>query len=121
MAGPAREDEAGLRASQAIVESLIAREVARGVDSSRDRGGGLLARLRDGAAHRPAPSASLAGIVGLSGYLALADRTAAERSAANQGHADLSGPWPVDPMIPLPRAQASRDALIAARLRRAMA
>jgi phospholipase/carboxylesterase len=113
LGGPAREDEAGLRASQAIVESLIAREVARGVPSSRIVVGGFsqgcAMALLTGLRHRD----KLAGIVGLSGYLPLADRTAAERSTANQGTPIFLAHGRFDPMIALPRALASRDALVA--------
>ena len=45
-----REDEAGLRASQALVEALIAREKARGIPADAHRARRLLAGLRDGAA-----------------------------------------------------------------------
>jgi phospholipase/carboxylesterase len=53
----------------------------------------------------------LAGIVGLSGYLPLADRTAVERSAVNQGTPIFLAHGRFDPMIALPRAVATRDAL----------
>jgi phospholipase/carboxylesterase len=113
LGGPAREDESGLRASQAIVESLIAREVDRGVSASRIVVGGFsqgcAMALLTGLRHRH----KLGGIVGLSGYLPLVDRTAAERSAANQGTPIFMGHGRFDPMIALPRAIASRDALIA--------
>ncbi|MFI4932546.1 MAG: alpha/beta hydrolase [Burkholderiales bacterium] len=109
--GPAVEDEAGLRASQVLVEGLIAREVARGVSPSRIVLAGfsqgcamaLLTGLRHGA--------RLAGIVGMSGYLPLADKTAVERSAANQGTPIFLAHGRFDPMIALPRAVATRDAL----------
>ncbi|HEY6354468.1 MAG TPA: dienelactone hydrolase family protein [Burkholderiaceae bacterium] len=109
--GPAVEDEAGLRASQALLEGLIAREVARGVSPSRIVLAGfsqgcamaLLTGLRHGA--------GLAGIVGMSGYLPLADKTAAERSAANQGTPIFLAHGRFDPMIALARAVATRDAL----------
>ncbi|MCW5661034.1 MAG: carboxylesterase [Burkholderiaceae bacterium] len=113
LGGPAREDEAGLRASQRIVESLIEREVARGVPSSRIVVGGFsqgcAMALLTGLRHRD----KLAGIVGLSGYLPLADKTATERSAANEGTSIFLAHGRFDPMIALPRAMASRDALIA--------
>ena len=113
LGGPAREDEAGLRASQAIVESLIAREVSRGVASSRivvaGFSQGCAMALLTGLRHAD----KLAGIVGLSGYLPLAEKTATERSAANQGTPIFLAHGRFDPMIALPRAQASRDALIA--------
>lgn len=113
LGGPAREDEAGLRASQAIVKSLIAREVQRGVATSRivvaGFSQGCAMALLTGLRH---PS-KLAGIVGLSGYLPLADKTAAERSAANRETPIFLAHGRFDPMIALPRAQATRDALIA--------
>lgn len=111
LGGPAIEDEAGLRASQVLVEGLIAREVARGVSPSRIVLAGfsqgcamaLLTGLRHGE--------RLAGIVGLSGYLPLAGATAAERSAANQNTPIFLAHGRFDPMIALPRAVATRDAL----------
>jgi phospholipase/carboxylesterase len=113
LGGPAREDEAGLRQSQRIVESLIAREVERGVAPSRIVVGGFsqgsAMALLTGLRHRD----KLAGIVGLSGYLPLADRTAAEGSAANQDTPIFLAHGRFDPMIALPRALASRDALLA--------
>ena len=113
LSGPAREDEAGLRASQAIVESLIAREVQRGVASARIVLGGFsqgcAMALLTGLRQRD----KLAGIVGLSGYLPLADKTAAERNAANQDTPIFLAHGRFDPMIALPRAIASRDALVA--------
>jgi phospholipase/carboxylesterase len=113
LGGPAREDQAGLRQSQQIVESLIAREVERGVAPSRIVVGGFsqgsAMALLTGLRHRD----KLAGIVGLSGYLPLADKTAAERCAANQDTPIFLAHGRFDPMIALPRAQASRDALLA--------
>jgi phospholipase/carboxylesterase len=113
LGGPAREDEGGLRASQRIVEALIAREVERGVASSRIVVGGFsqgcAMALLTGLRHRD----RLAGIVGLSGYLPLAETTAAERSAANQATPIFLAHGRFDPMIALPRAIASRDALVA--------
>jgi len=111
LGGHGTEDEAGLRASQALVEDLIAREVTRGVSPSRIVLAGfsqgcamaLLAGLRH--------AERLAGIVGMSGYLPLADKTAAERSAANQSTPIFLAHGRFDPMIALPRAVATRDAL----------
>ena len=110
--GPGQpEDEAGLRASQALVEALIAKEVARGVAASRI----VLAGFSQGCAMTLITGLRLrerlAGLACLSGYLPLAALTASERNAA---HADL----PIfmahgrsDGMIPIARAMASRDAL----------
>jgi phospholipase/carboxylesterase len=78
------EDEAGIRASQATVETLIRRENARGIPSERivlagfSQGGSLA--LFAGLRYRE----KLAGIMGLSCYLPLAGRLVAERDAVNQ-------------------------------------
>ncbi|WP_428421190.1 alpha/beta hydrolase [Methylibium sp.] len=105
------EDEAGLRASLLQVRALIERENARGMPSSRivlagfSQGGAmtLLTGLRHGE--------RLAGLAGLSGYLPLAATTAAERSAANADVPIFLAHGRDDPVIQLPRATASRDAL----------
>lgn len=109
--GPRREDEAGLRASLELVRALIERENARGIPSSRIVLAGfsqgcamtLLTGLRHGE--------RLAGLAGLSGYLPLAPVTADERSAANADVPIFLAHGRADPVIPLPRATASRDAL----------
>ena len=80
--GVRREDEAGLRRSQALVEDLIARE-------------------------------RLGGLVGLSGYLPLAGTIAAERATANADVPIFLAHGRMDPMIPIVRATASRDTLVA--------
>jgi len=111
--GGGSEDEAGLRASQALVEALIAREQERGVPAHRivlaGFSQGCALTLMTGLRHRE----RLAGLVGLSGYLPLVDRTAAERAPANQATQIFLAHGRFDPMIPLPRAIASREALTA--------
>lgn len=106
-----REDEAGLRASQAQIDALIAAEVARGVPASRivlmGFSQGCAMALMTGLRHPE----RLAGIVGLSGYLPLADTTAAERHTANADVPIFLAHGRVDPVVPLARAVASRDAL----------
>jgi phospholipase/carboxylesterase len=106
-----REDEAGLRQSQQAVEALIARERQRGVAASRTVlmgfSQGCAMTLLTGMRHRE----RLAGLVGLSGYLPLADRTAAERSAASSGLPIFLAHGRDDTVVPLARAEASRDAL----------
>ena len=83
--GPGRpEDEPGLRASITQVQALLDREVARGIPPSRT----VLMGFSQGCAMTlltglRAPQ-RLAGLAGLSGYLPLADRSAAERHTANQ-------------------------------------
>ena len=112
IAGPGQpEDEAGLRQSQALIEVLIAREVERGVPASRivlmGFSQGCAMTLMTGVRHRE----RLGGLVGLSGYLPLAERTAAERSDANALVPIFMAHGRADPMIPLARATWSRDAL----------
>jgi phospholipase/carboxylesterase len=79
-----REDEAGLRESFAAVHALLDREVARGVPASRivlaGFSQGCAITLGAGLRYRE----RLAGLAGLSGYLPLAESTAAERSDANR-------------------------------------
>jgi phospholipase/carboxylesterase len=78
------EDESGIRASQALVEALIRRENERGIPSERivlagfSQGGALALVTGTRYPHK------LAGIMGLSCYMLLAERFAAERAAANQ-------------------------------------
>jgi len=108
-----REDEAGLRESQALVEGLIAREKARGVPAGRivlagfSQGGAMT--LMTGLRHNE----RLAGLVGLSGYLPLAAKAEAERHAANRDVPIFLAHGNGDPVIPIARARQSRDALVA--------
>ena len=108
-----REDEAGLRQSQALVEALIERERARGIAASRIVLGGFsqgcAMTLMTGLRFRE----RLAGLLGMSGYLPLAATTAAERSDANAGVPIYLGHGRQDPVIAIDRATASRDALVA--------
>lgn len=106
-----REDERGLRASQALVESLIDRERERGIDAARivlmGFSQGCAMTLMTGLRY----GQRLAGLVGLSGYLPLAAVTEAERHGANQGVPIFLGHGSADGVIPIARATASRDAL----------
>jgi phospholipase/carboxylesterase len=111
--GTPREDEAGLRASQALVEALIANERARGVPASRI----VLAGFSQGCAMTFMTGLRhgerLAGLLGMSGYLPLATLTGAQRSAANAGVPIFQAHGSLDPVIPIARATQSRDALLA--------
>ena len=106
-----REDEAGLRASQAAIEALIANEKARGMPASRivvaGFSQGCAMAYMVGLRH----AEPLAGIVGMSGYLPLANLIAAERSAASQNVPIFMAHGNRDGVVMLPRAAASRDAL----------
>jgi phospholipase/carboxylesterase len=108
-----REDEAGLRESQALVEGLIAKEKARGVPARRivlaGFSQGCAMTLMTGLRH----DERLAGLVGLSGYLPLATKAEAERHAANRDTPIFLAHGSGDPVIPIARARQSRDALTA--------
>jgi phospholipase/carboxylesterase len=106
-----REDEAGLRASLADVEELLAREEARGIAPERIVLAGfsqgcamaLLTGLRHGR--------RLAGIAGLSGYLPLALHTAAERHGANAETPVFLAHGSHDDIVVPARGRTTRDAL----------
>jgi len=111
--GAKREDEAGLRASQALVDALIAHERERGVAANRI----VLAGFSQGCAMTFMTGLRygerLAGLLGMSGYLPLGGLTAAECSAANAGLPIFQAHGTADPVIPIARAIQSRDALVA--------
>ncbi len=106
-----RQDEAGMRASIAELEALIAREVARGVAASNivlagfSQGAAMV--LAGGLRHRE----RLAGIVALSGYLPLHEALAAERASANADVPILIAHGSVDPVVPQPLGMLARDFL----------
>lgn len=106
-----REDEVGLRRSQASIEALIEKEKSRGIAANRivvaGFSQGCAMALMTGLRH----AEKLAGIVGLSGYLPLAATLAAERHAANHGTPIFLAHGSADPVVVLPRATATRDAL----------
>ena len=108
-----REDDVGLRASQALVEALIAKEKARGVKATRivlaGFSQGCAMTLMTGLRH----DERLAGLVGLSGYLPLAAKAEAERHAANRDVPIFLAHGTIDPVITIDRARVSRDALVA--------
>lgn len=106
-----REDAAGVRASQGLLEALIAREAARGSPADRivlagfSQGGAIA--LQAGLRHRE----RLAGIMALSTYLPIADTLAAEADAANRGVPIFYAHGTQDPVVPLARAESSRGLL----------
>jgi len=112
--GQRREDETGVRASQATVEELITREKARGVPAARlvlagfSQGGAIA--LQTGLRH----GERLAGIMALSTYLPVASTLAAEASPANRATTIFMAHGLDDPLIPIERATMSRRQLEAA-------
>jgi len=107
-----REDEAGLRQSQQQIDALIARENACGIATDKiilaGFSQGCAMALQTGLRHPQ----KLAGIMGLSGYIPLADKVEAERHAANQDAPIFLVHGASDPVIPIQRAQQSRDLLL---------
>ncbi|ARN20475.1 alpha/beta hydrolase [Piscinibacter gummiphilus] len=108
-----REDEGGLRQSRVLIDALIRRERERGIPANRivlsGFSQGCAMTLMVGLRHPE----RLAGLAGLSGYLPLADKTEAELSPANRDVPIFLVHGRQDPVIPLARAVASRDALLA--------
>ena len=95
----APEDESGIRASQAAIETLIRRENARGIASERIvlagfSQGGAMALFTGTRYAQP-----LAGIMGLSCYRVLARRFDAERAAANQSTPVFLAHGTQDPVV----------------------
>jgi phospholipase/carboxylesterase len=103
-----REDERGVRASQALVEALVAREKQRGTSASRlvlagfSQGGAIA--LQTGLRHPE----RIAGIMALSTYVPIAEKLAAEANPANSGVPIFMGHGSHDPIIALPRARESQ-------------
>ncbi len=106
-----REDEAGLRESQAAIVALIDRERARGVAAGRI----VLVGFSQGCAMALMTALRyperLGGVAALSGYLPLAATTAAERAAANADLPIFMAHGTQDPVVVPARGTASRDAL----------
>ena len=109
----APQDEPGLRRSMAMVQALLQRERERGVPSERivlaGFSQGCAMSLLTGIRH----GERLAGIAGLSGYLPLAERTAAELNPANRSTPIFLAHGTHDEVVALERGEASRDALLA--------
>jgi phospholipase/carboxylesterase len=111
--GERREDAAGVRASQAQVEALLAREKARGIGAERlvlagfSQGGAMA--LHSGLRH----GERLAGIMALSCFLPLADTLAAEAAPPNRDVPIFFAHGVHDPLIPLARGKLARDTLVA--------
>lgn len=109
----ARADLSGVRRSQALLETMIAHERARGIAAARivlaGFSQGCAITLLAGLRYRE----RLAGLAGLSGYLPLADTTAGERDSANHDTPVFLAHGRSDPMVPIARGMAARDALAA--------
>jgi phospholipase/carboxylesterase len=106
-----REDERGVRASQGLVEALVARERERGIPAARivlagfSQGGAIA--LQTGLRH----AERLAGIMALSTYVPIAAALEAERNPANADVPIFMAHGTQDPIIPLAHARRSRELL----------
>lgn len=108
-----QEDERGILQSEQAINALIEREIARAIPSENI----VLAGFSQGCAmtlhiglrqtHR------LAGLMGLSGYLPLAQNAAAHWQAANQKTPIFLAHGTSDPVVTLERGIATRDLLLA--------
>jgi phospholipase/carboxylesterase len=111
--GGGPEDEAGIRASQSLLEDLISRESKRGIAHKRivlagfSQGGAIVLQTALRQRER------LAGVLALSTYLPLSGFLQKEASAENRGLPIFMAHGSQDPMIPIDRAERSRDALAA--------
>jgi phospholipase/carboxylesterase len=106
-----REDDAGLRKSQEAIAQLIANEKARGIAADHI----ILAGFSQGCAIALQTGLrypeKLAGLLCLSGYVPIHTTLAAERSPANQATPIFMAHGRADPVIPIHRAEQSRDLL----------
>jgi phospholipase/carboxylesterase len=104
--GGGREDDAGIRASQKLVEEMIKAERGRKIVLAGFSQGGAIV-LQTALRHPEA----LAGVLALSTYLPLSTTLAAERHAANQKTPIFMAHGRFDDIIPIDRARQSRAAL----------
>jgi phospholipase/carboxylesterase len=106
-----RQDEHGMRESVIQLEELIAREVSRGIASDKillagfSQGGAIV--LAAGVRHLQ----KLGGIIALSTYLPMAEKTAAEASAGNRAIPIFFAHGTFDPVVPLMLGEMSRNHL----------
>jgi len=104
--GAGREDEQGIRASQALLEELIEEQPVppeKVVLAGFSQGGAIVLQT---ALRYPK---RLAGVLALSTYLPLAGKLAAERSAANQDLPIFMAHGSYDDLIPIQRARDSKN------------
>lgn len=106
-----REDEKGLRASQAAIEQLIAQEKSRGIAAGKivlaGFSQGCAMALQTGLRHPE----KLAGLLCLSGYVPIHTTIASERHSANRNTPIFMAHGRADQVIPIDRAEKSRDLL----------
>ena len=104
--GGGPEDDAGIRGSQKLVEQMIAAEKDRKIVLAGFSQGGAIV-LQTALRHPE----RLAGVLALSTYLPLSSTLEKEASPANQGLPIFMAHGQYDDIIPIRRAEASREAL----------
>lgn len=108
----ARQDDAGIRASQAAIEELIAREIARGTApkdiflAGFSQGGAIALHT---ALRQRVP---LGGVVALSTYLPLADTASAEMQEGTRATPIFMAHGRNDPIVPCKLAMDSKEMLL---------
>ncbi len=108
---PRREDDAGVRESERLIQDLIRQENERGIATDRivlagfSQGGAMA--LHTGLRYPE----TLAGIIALSCYVPLADTLAAERHGSNRTVPILLTHGLLDPVIPVRYGQTAREQL----------
>ncbi len=108
----ARQDEAGIRTSQAEIEKIIAQEKARGVAAGNiflagfSQGGAIA--LHTGLRQRE----QLGGILALSTYLPLHERLATEANHSAKDTPIFMAHGRSDPVVPYALGKSSRDLLL---------
>src|SRR5687767_14115700 len=105
--GGGPEDEAGIRASQKLVEKMIEAEKGKKIVlAGFSQGGAIVLQTALRYAER------LSGVMALSTYLPIASSLAAERNKANKDLPIFMAHGRFDDIIPIERATRSRDFLI---------
>ena len=111
--GGGPEDEAGILASQKLVETMVSEEAQRAISPRKiilagfSQGGAIVLQAALRYPER------LAGVLALSTYLPLASTLEKERNQANKDVPIFMAHGQFDDIIPIRRAEASRDALTA--------
>ena len=109
--GGGPEDEAGVRASQKLLEQVISDEVRRGLTPDKivlagfSQGGAIVLQT---ALRHPE---RLAGVMALSTYVPISGALEREANAANKGLPIFMAHGQFDDLIPLERAKRSRELL----------
>ncbi|MGQ0651828.1 MAG: alpha/beta hydrolase [Betaproteobacteria bacterium] len=104
--GGGPEDEAGIRASQKLLEEMMAKEsTGKMFLAGFSQGGAIVLQT---ALRQKTP---VAGVLALSTYLPLSTKFAAERDPASAGVPIFMAHGLYDDIIPIPRARLSREVL----------